>query len=1552
MANSKEESIKLNPDDVENLDRKTLLEHLTNLSAKASNHDSTERLKEKLRRKLAMMQGTDDSDGEADDEDITGDEREEENRNLIGDSSEPPTSSVLDANATPFTASSSTVPSPFEMPNQGEIQVPQDPMAMMFMMFTQLQSNQAQMQAQMQQREDRLMELLARHSSNDSPRTRSSARNDQATSSNGSAREGAVNVSIRSPNVIEDGIDWKQFKKWRESWENWTTVTALARKDRSQQLATFFSYCSPEFLNKIRHAMGISSDTTDTLKDVLDKIECYLGEQRNDMVDRFRLVRRKQAANESFDDYYVGLSDLAEDANIENMTADDWKKTLIVYGIASDEARQELLGMKPAPSLKKTLEVCRNQEMAIRDDKSLKAISSGQIVAGVGQKAKKGRERSRSRSPQRKSTCFKCGEEWPHSNGEQCKAIGKRCKKCNEVGHFAKCCPTKKASTTTSTPTPAKKAGAIQIGGLGRRRVDYRPEVPVDFYDADGNFLDNRHSVPDTGAQVTVAGRGVLDRWEMKIEDLVPSDEKLENVSGASLHVLGTVILTLAVAEMQVVEKVFVCNDIGGDDIYLSIDVCKGLGIVHPEFPTPLQVIAERDNQRARSVSSIQGAKEKMSSYGGQADEECDVDSIKEKLLEKYKDVFAIDGELKTMNCEPMKIELKENAVPFAIYAPRQIPFAYRDQVEAELEDMLSKGIIERVGDRHTPWCHPMVVVAKPNGSGVRITADLTKLNSQVLRKVHNARSPMDVVSDRSPDARFWTTLDAKTGYWQIELDEESRDYTVFLTPYGKFRYRRSPMGYVSTGDKFNLAGDVAMEGIDHVNKIVDDIIVEDSTLDEHVGRVETVLERCRQHGITLNPKKFVFAQKQVKFAGYIISQDGIEADPAKVNGIAEFPQPKNITDLRSFLGLCQQLGSFSDKLSTAAIPLRALLKKKNAFVWTEEHTRAFEEVKEALLEPPVLAVFDPTKETRLETDASKLNGLGFTLLQKHGDRWRLVLCGSRFLSDVETRYAALELEGIAIKWAMTKCRLYLAGLPHFTVITDHSPLRTIFNKKSIAEVENMKLQKIKAELQSKYVFTVEWRPGKQHVSADCLSRSPVENPEDEEDDNDHHRAIIVAAMTIGGGAEARVIDPIIEDLRVAAREDKEYCELAEQVVKDFTGIEQASEFVRKFKTIKDELSVEDDLVLYGSRIVVPTEKRNEVLKKLHTAHQGIVRTKRRARCAVYWPGLSKDIEDMVERCDPCQERLPSQAKETLASDPEPSRPFEEVATDLFAIGNKHYLVYIDRLSGYPLVVQWSHDPNAADVVRACSKFFSDLGVPVKLQSDGGPQFASKTFSTFLSRWGVEWRCSTPHYHQSNGVAESGVKVLKSLLCKLDKPDVNSEEFHEAILELRNTPRADGRSPNQVLFGSNLRSRVPAHYTSFTKDWQVNAEEADTKRAKIRAEANDFYNRNAHDLEPLKIGTRVRVQDPVDKRWTRIGDIVGVGKHRDYRVKFPSGRTLWRNRRYLRKFQDKVENVSGDENDDTVEDADATGPRRSPRMSKPVVRFGVNTIRIVPRFNP
>ena len=231
----------------------------------------------------------------------------------------------------------------------------------------------------------------------------------------------------------------------------------------------------------------------------------------------------------------------------------------------------------------------------------------------------------------------------------------------------------------------------------------------------------------------------------------------------------------------------------------------------------------------------------------------------------------------------------------------------------------------------------------------------------------------------------------------------------------------------------------------------------------------------ARKQGVTFSAKKFRFCLSEADFCGYTVSPTGWTLHPSNTSAIREFPLPVNRTDLRSFLGLVNQCSEFTSHLAEVASPLRGLLKVSNEFRREASHTNAFNAVKAALVAPPVLAYYQPGLDTRLETDAFRTKGLGFALFQKHPAGWRLVQCGSRFITGTESRYAMIELECLAVVWAIIKCHVYLAG-SRFELLVDHRPLVPIFNSYSLDQVENTLLQRLLLKLRLyQFAHTGEW---------------------------------------------------------------------------------------------------------------------------------------------------------------------------------------------------------------------------------------------------------------------------------------------------------------------------------------------------------------------------------------------------------------------------------------------------------------------------------------------
>ena len=318
------------------------------------------------------------------------------------------------------------------------------------------------------------------------------------------------------------------------------------------------------------------------------------------------------------------------------------------------------------------------------------------------------------------------------------------------------------------------------------------------------------------------------------------------------------------------------------------------------------------------------------------------------KIVNEFSEVFD-KVNLPTMNTEPMVIKLKENYEAKALTIPRKVPYARREEEIKEIRKMEADGIIEAIGDRPTEFCSPTICPIKPDGS-LRFATDFTHLNKQVLRTVHPTLSTWDVIHSINPKAKYFSTFDCKKGYWQVGLAEESKDLTTFICTLGKFRYTRAPMGFISTGDSYNQRSDKALHGLKNIAKIVDDILIASVTYEQHLEDVKELLKRCKENQITLNRKKMMLGRKKVKFAGYVIGQNGIQLDPDKIEAVNRFPTPATRQDLKSFMVLINQFRQFNQAVTKSSYLLKPLLSSKVQYIWLPEHQKAFEDLKKDYL--------------------------------------------------------------------------------------------------------------------------------------------------------------------------------------------------------------------------------------------------------------------------------------------------------------------------------------------------------------------------------------------------------------------------------------------------------------------------------------------------------------------------------------------------------------------------------------------------------------------------
>lgn len=724
----------------------------------------------------------------------------------------------------------------------------------------------------------------------------------------------------------------------------------------------------------------------------------------------------------------------------------------------------------------------------------------------------------------------------------------------------------------------------------------------------------------DTGAQVNVLPLNVIKHSNVKIES---SKLTLKTYTNARIPVVGKVEITCQTnnterkVEFQVVDMENICPILG-----LKSVVDFGLIV--------------------RKINSINNT----------------------TMYHDYKDLFKGIGSIKT---KPCNITLKENAIP-RVAACRKIPFKLQQLVKDELDRMEKLKLIEKV-TVPTDWVHPIVVVSKKGGK-IRICIDPMQLNNAIKREHYKLPTFEELTADLI-NASIFSTLDANCGFHQINLNEKSSYLTTFITPFGRYRFKRLPFGISNAPEIFHATFSTIFGDIQGVKIYIDDILIFAKTQVEHDKILKNVFDRAREYGVTFNKDKCIMGKTEVKYMGHILSGDGIKLDPDRAKAIAEIPVPKNRDDLNRFLGMVTYVSRFIPNIANLTINLRNLKKSNVEWNWSEYCNREFCTLKRVLSEAPVLRFFDVNKPIVLSVDSSR-EGLGAVILQEGCP----IMYASKTLSVEQQRYAQIEKETLAILHGCERFRQFLFG-QKVIVETDHKPLETIF-KKPLDKVP-LRLQRFRLQLQ-RYDIDVIYKPGKQLYIADTLSRASFDDKSFELKDDSETQVNLITEI------HDNLTDSHLTEIKNKTTNDPELRLLRETIKRGWPAqIKNVPELIRQYWPVRSELTLNKEIIVKGTQIVIPRDLRANMIEKAHYNHMGVERSISRATECIYWPMMVKQIRDKVESCYICLANSRSNQKETLINREIPQRPWQIIAMDLFQLDNIFFFTYcrhVFKISG------------------------------------------------------------------------------------------------------------------------------------------------------------------------------------------------------------------------------------------------------------------------------
>ena len=1064
------------------------------------------------------------------------------------------------------------------------------------------------------------------------------------------------------------------------------------------------------------------------------------------------------------------------------------------------------------------------------------------------------------------------------------------------------------------------------------------------------------YAMADTGASVCMAGRSIIRDMCLNDNDLTPCAMELTSADKSSIKIVGAIPVVISDAGTGLTTRQILYISNNASSFLLSLEACSDLNLVETDFPVSKNKCISMEGQEATNGSEVHGTPESSMSGSRQSltRSKCDCkcpDRVKPPetpssmpfeptpenipALENWIREFYASSAFNCCECQPLpkmhgpplKIFIKDGVKPVAAHTPIPIPLHWQKQVKAGLDRDEAIGVIEKVpSGTPTTWCHRMVVVPKKDNSPRR-TVNFMPLNQYSVRQTHHTMSPFHQASMVPANTRK-TVLDAWNGYHSVFLDPSCRDLTTFITPWGRYRYKTTPQGYLAAGDAYTERFDKIIADVPNKTKCVDDTIMWANSIQESFFQTCKFLTLCAENGIIFNQKKFQFCREEVEFAGFIIGKSDVRPAPKILDSIKSFPVPKNISDVRGWFGLVNQVAPFFANRAVME-PFRELLKpaaQGKHIYWDDNLTKLFEESKEIIIEKikEGIKCFDMEKWTCLMPDFCK-TGIGFLLTQKQclcskidpyccSGGWKVVLAGSRFTKGAESRYAPVEGEALAVVWSLEAARHYTLGNPKLVIATDHKPLLKVLGDRKLEDIDNPRLAKLK-EKTLRWKYDIIHVPGKIHVGPDTLSRKEVSMALiSVARDLDDNLDCTEMELSIENQIAVNMPSPISwQEVREAVSKDKLMHMLSDQISNGFPPDKKLLRLeLREYYQHRDHLSQVDGVPLYKGRVIIPECLRKFVLETLHSAHQGITGMTLRAQTCVWWPGITPQIKEMREKCHNCNEHTPSQPSAPPQPLIQPEYPFQQVVSDYFQAGGHHYLVIADRFSGWP-AIQFcgASDGSSIKLNEWLRQFFATYGIPEELSSDGGKTYTSYETQKFLSNYGIKHRLSSVAYPHSNQRAELTVKSMKRLIRENTGADgnLNNDKFLRALMQYRNTPDRDiGLSPAQIIFGRSLRDFLPSPQSRYKvhRQWVLQREDRERALAKRAVQNMERLAIGTKNLPPLEIGDNVLVQNQVGNhpsRWDITGIVVEKKSFDQYIIKIDgSGRMTLRNRKFLRKI--------------------------------------------------
>lgn len=1188
-----------------------------------------------------------------------------------------------------------------------------------------------------------------------------------------------------------NGDDKIDVKKWLDDFEEMATLCEWSDIQKVVYAKRLLRGSAKLFVNYEK--------CTKTWK----KLRRALKEEFGTVVDSHavhrELLRRKKTSNESCQAYTYKMLEIAAQADVDVKSVIQY----IIEGIQDDAVNKTIL--HGATTIRELKEKFIQYEAIKKEEKS----KTKQPKSDEKKKMAKGDAAAGTSSTETRR-CFNCGSR--DHLGKVCpmKDKGAKCFKCNQYGHIAKFCK-------ESAAIP-KETACIIIKNQPQKQVK-RIEITNQYFNSiidTGSDLSlislecyKKIGCPALSEGINFDGLGALNNNTRGsfIADVVIDDGKYK----ITFHVVGNEIMKHAVL-------------IGADFLNLvELRSVKGRVTIHK---IPEKSIDTDSLPEVLKVDVVETADSLDFSYIFDKDARREV----EIMVKNYEPKKTREVSTK------MTLVLKDDIPVYQ--KPRRLSLLEQTEVNKQLKVWLDDGII-RSSD--SEYASPIVLVKKRNGD-TRICIDFRKLNQKIIKD----RYPLPRIDDqldRLQDAKIFSTLDLKNGFFHVEVAEESRKYTSFIIPTGQYEFMRMPFGLCNSPAVFQkfinaVFKELIFEGI--VLTYMDDLIIPSSNIKQAVDNLRRVIEVSSQAGLHINWQKCKFFQTEIEYLGHIIVNGVIKPSGCKSNAVMKFPVLRCVRDVQSFIGLTSYFRKFIHRYSIIARPLTNLLRKNVEFKFGKEEEHAFRELKIALSNKPVLRLYKVKAETELHTDASK-SGFGAILLQKDSSDnvFYPVYYASGKTSPIEERYTSYELEVLAIIKALKKFRVYLLGI-HFKIITDCKAFTQTMNKKDLC----IRVARWALALEE-YDYEIQHRPAKNMMHVDALSRNPL--PEilliNENDDS------------------------LIFRLKKAQHADQDL----QKIIRLATFNKADGYQLRNDLLYRD---YDNELLL-----VVPKLLQASVIRQAHEqGHFGVNKTEILVRRDYWFKDMRSKIEKIIKSCINCilAERKQGKQEGFLNTIDKGNVPLHTYHVDhLGPLPStkkcyRHIFVVVDAFSKF-IWLYATKSTDAAEVIDRLGKQSIVFGNPYRIVSDRGTAFTSNLFKDYCIDEKIQHLLITTGIPRGNGQVERINRVLIPLLTKLSAP--KPEEWFKYLDVAQKyinvtLSRSTGRTPFQLMFGIRMRLKEDVQLRELIEsEWaRMFEDERDDIREKAREKIAEIQQENLKSFNKKRT-TALKYKD---------GDLVAI----------------------------------------------------------------------------